>query len=521
MDKHSRDNLEKAKWTRHLTQDGLSEQKNMATRLLCAAQPENAETSPKPPLEVQPPDSHVSDGVQRPENWQSSVQSIDLFPAERNLREFIRDNNKYRKMASRFEFARDLYSAWESLKEPHRVGRLADIIQSARFESCIFAVIFVNCAYTVVATNWDMAHWNEARPLGMQITEVTFLCLYALELILKLVVHGCYFFCNTEATWNVFDLCLVLIDLLDHILSLYNQQGYSIAFGRTIRVLKVARVLRFVRMIHFLSELRLMLNCLMGSVFSLMWSFALLTLLKLMFAIALVQQMANLLSSSKTELSHDERRIIMDFFGSIEQTVLTLFMAISGGIDWAVAYDVVKLSGRIGSFIFLTYICFMLLAVTNIITSIFMQKAMKQAKPDVEDTMLETCQENLEAVQDLKELFNSIDVDSSSSLTLEEFRETLKNVLVQEYFLMKGLNVSHVDMFFSLLASASPSGNIDVNTFVTGCLRMKGYATNVDVMSVDYRLQVLSSDIMTFMKECQRDIKKLYRAFAASGIERL
>jgi len=271
-------------------------------------------------------------------------------------------------------------------------------------------------------------------------------------------------------------------------------------------------------MVHFLSELRLMLNCLMGSLFSLMWSFVLLALLKLMFAIALVQQVANLLSASETEVTDDDKQLIRESFGSVEQTVLTLFMSISGGIDWATAYDLVKLSGRMGSFIFLSYVCFMMLAVTNIITSIFVDKAMRQARPDAEEMMLETCQDNLAAVQDLKKLFSTIDIDSSSSLTLEEFRETLKNVLVQEYFLMRGLNVSHVDMFFSILASASPSGTIDVNTFVTGCMRMKGYATNVDVMSVDYRLQLLSRDLVTYMKECQQDIVKLHKALAKSGM---
>jgi len=261
-----------------------------------------------------------------------------------------------------------------------------------------------------------------------------------------------------------------------------------------------------------------MLNCLMGSLFSLMWSFILLTLIKLMFAIALVQHMANLMSSNTSGLTDDQRKAIMASFGSIWRTLLTLFMSISGGMDWADSYQLVKLSGSVGSFMFLTYVLFMWLAVTNIITSIFIEKAMKLAKPDMEDTMLETCQANLEAVQDLKELFKSIDVDSSACLSLEEVRDALKNVVVQEFFLMKGLNVSHVDMFFKLLASASASGRIDVNTFVSGCLRMKGYATNVDIMSLDYRLQLLSSRVTTYIQEYREDINNLHRTIKKAQI---
>jgi len=287
---------------------------------------------------------------------QHDMQTMDLYPEEGNIRAFVRENNKYRKMASRFEVARKLLSAWEKLEEPMRFGPLATVIQSGQFETCIFAVIFVNCAFTVYAANWDIARRDEPEPLGMQITAATFLGLYAAELALKLYVHRCFFFCNSDAAWNIFDLGLVLVDIFDNILSLYTNRGYSVAFGRTIRVMKVTRVLRFVRVVHFLSELRLMLNCLMGSISSLMWSFILLGLIKLMFAIAIVQHLANLLSSSDSRISDAERADIIKYFGSIEQATLTLFMSISGGTDWADIYDLVKLSGHMGSFMFLTYI---------------------------------------------------------------------------------------------------------------------------------------------------------------------
>jgi len=159
--------------------------------------------------------------------------------------------------------------------------------------------------------------------------------------------------------------------MIDNILFLYNHQGYSVAFGRTIRVMKITRVLRFVKMVQFLSELRLMLNCLAKSSFALMWSFILLALIQLMFAIALVQHMSNLVSSKDSGLSQDNVVAIRKAFGSVELATLTLFMSISGGIDWGDAYDLAKLSGWLGSVMFLGYISFMWLAVTNIITSVF------------------------------------------------------------------------------------------------------------------------------------------------------
>jgi len=69
---------------------------------------------------------------------------------------------------------------------------------------------------------------------------------------------------------------------------------------------------------------------------------------------------------------------------------------------------------------------------------------------------------------------------------------------------MKGLAVCHIDMFFQLLESASPSGTIDLHTFVSGCLRMKGQATNLEVVSLNLRIQVLAKMMEAYMEESRQ-----------------
>jgi len=251
---------------------------------------------------------------------------------------------------------------------------------------------------------------------------------------------------------------------------------------------------------------------LMRSVASVMWSLILLALLTFMFAIALVQHLAHTMSSDDSGLSTNVRLAIIEYFGSVEQATLTLFMSISGGMDWESSYNIIKHSGTFGSVMYICYIVFMWLSVTNIITSIFVDKALKLAKPDLEDRMLEVCRDNLDAAEDLKKLFRAIDVDGSEALTREEFKQTQKNVLVQEFFQMRGLSITHIDMFFEMLVSASPDERIDMSTFVSGCLRMRGQATNIEVMSLDHRLQILSNLVGTHIDEYRRDIRDLQMA---------
>jgi len=168
-------------------------------------------------------DAHDADNLHC--NRRSTLQSVDLFPSENKLHTFIRENNKFGRLAAHFEPLHRALSAWDNLEEPIRVGYLADFVQSMKFETFIFAVIFANCAYTVVTTNWEMAHINEKEPLAMRLVGVCFLSIYTVELIFKLVVHRQFFFCSNDAAWNIFDLSLVVNDMIDNILFLYNHQG--------------------------------------------------------------------------------------------------------------------------------------------------------------------------------------------------------------------------------------------------------------------------------------------------------
>merc|ERR1711971_224477 len=131
-----------------------------------------------------------------------------------------------------------------------------------------------------------------------------------------------------------------------------------------------------------LRELRLILNSLLGSMFSLMWAIVMMLLVFFMFGLVFVQSAAGYVSDSNGSLDSEEYARLAEHFGSVEQAMLGLFMATTGGNDWSVFYDALRPIGPQVSLIYLFYVAFSQIALLNILTGIFVENAMRLAEPD-------------------------------------------------------------------------------------------------------------------------------------------
>jgi len=354
-----------------------------------------------------------------------------------------------------------------------------------------------------------MKHLNDPQPGMVSVVSALFASFYVIELMLRLQVHGVYFFCGPNMSWNLFDFILVVVNTSEQIVSWMGENTRSLVVTRAVRLLKVAKVLRAVRLMYFLTELRLMVMCLLGSFWSLIWSFVVLIFVALIFAIVLVQDMSNRLKGDGLPLNASEISSIYEAFGSVEQAVFTLFLDISGGQDWNDTYKVIKHGSIFAQVLYITYMLIMWLSVTNIISSMFIERALKLAKPEVEDRMLDMCKDDLEAVRELKALFETMDLDNSSYITTDEFSKSLKDVRVQSQFQLKGISISQADTLFGLLMRNSGTDGIDVDTFVSGILRMKGFATNIDVIALCHLSQIISKKLTNYMFQARQDMQEL------------
>jgi hypothetical protein len=207
--------------------------------------------------------------------------------------------------------------------------------------------------------------------------ERSFLAFYTIELMLKLANHRLYFFCNEDMSWNIFDFVLVGQALQDEVIAmLLDGDGGSFAFARMLKLLKLGKVFRMLRALRFLKELRVMIQSIVGSAMSMLWSFVMMSLILYLFSLVFVSQLNDFLIEYVEDSPDGEDKYVEDartFFGSVGLSMLTLFMSASGGVDWVEPYTVLQKPGDVFlPSLFLMYILFWTFAVMNILGGIFL-----------------------------------------------------------------------------------------------------------------------------------------------------
>jgi len=406
---------------------------------------------------------------------------------------------------------------WMSLAEPPRKGPLSSIVQGKCFESVSAAVIVLNAGFMTVTTNHSVTHLSDDLPPWIMAGELFFLCFYSIELTMKLCAHRIYFFCNQEMNWNLFDFALVLFTLVDFVMTLFSDgPGLNLSFMRLLRFVRVAKILRVVRVMRVFTELRLMLQSVMGSFYSLFWAFVMLIFIFYIFGLIFVQGVASHLLLNADDLTLAQREGLIGRFGSVEVAMLSLFKAISGGADWEIFYDNPgedPLIASIGMFYLLLYVFFIFfiqVALLNILTGIFVENAIKLAQPDRDSLAWQQRKQEAAAAKDMVDIFTQLDTDGSGTVSRKEFGEHIQSGKLKSYLMLLGLDIRDAESFFDMMANLNTGDDeVDIEEFIQGCQRLKGYATSVDVQSLMFETKRLHKDLTSLENVCSANFPKM------------
>merc|ERR1740121_2810190 len=103
-----------------------------------------------------------------------------------------------------------------------------------------------------------------------------------------------------------------------------------------------------------------------------------------------------------------------------------------------------------------------------------------------------------------------LDTNQSGSLSIDEFQKHIEDEKIQAIFRSRQIDLGQVQTLFFLL-DVDETGDVDMEEFVQGVLRLKGGATSMDLAVLTYRvehilhrIQTLSSLLAQFLpqEEC-------------------
>jgi len=266
--------------------------------------------------------------------------------------------------------------------------------------------------------------------------------------------------------------------------------------------------MRMLRLANHVSDLRIIAQAFVGSLMSLMWCILVLAVFSFGYGLFFCSQFALLLAEGGNSLSPYKRQAILDNFGSVGMAVLTLLKSISGGIDWGEVYSIVGNIGNFSAMVFLSYVFTVWLSLCNIITSIFLDKAMNIARPEANAKALEHFKDRLANAQELARLFHMI-AGESEIVTPDRLRTCLQDVRIGSHMATHGIDLTDVDTFLELLTENQGTAEIHINTFVTGCLSLRGNARSIDLLTIKHKLQCLEELLQRLVKpQVQNNMKQ-------------
>jgi len=343
-------------------------------------------------------------------------------------------------------------------------------------------------------------------------TELFFCVFFTVELVLRLFAEKRDFIFSEEAPWNLFDTFLVLLSLLDLVLSsITDASTLNLTFARTLRIFRFARILRIVRVMRFFYSFRLMVYSVLYSMVSLLWVFIMLVFVMYFFSIFFLHAVSEHFRTEKgaNTVNEELRGELVALFGSLLRTLTSLFMSISGGIDWGDVMDPLTDVHWSNGVVFLFYIFFMIFGVLNVVMASFVDSASQISRRDRELVTQNEMEKVAQYAQNIRRFFHEADEDNTGTLSWDEFRDYLKHEKVKHYFQSFELDVSQARTLFKLL-DLDESDDVGIDEFVEGCMRMKGSARSIDVNMLLYETEKMIDKQITFMGFVEEQFQALW-----------
>eukprot|EP00933_Yihiella_yeosuensis_P033327 TRINITY_DN27057_c0_g1_i1.p1 TRINITY_DN27057_c0_g1~~TRINITY_DN27057_c0_g1_i1.p1 ORF type:complete len:831 (+),score=115.06 TRINITY_DN27057_c0_g1_i1:283-2775(+) len=397
---------------------------------------------------------------------------------------------------------------------------VAQIVSSVYFDWLACGLVIVNAIFMGVQTDREASLASggdsesanivedQIQPIYLAI-EAGFVVAFSFELALRLFAFGWDFFKMPDWKWNVFDLCVVVLQLVELaqatilVATLANKESgipMNLSFVRLLRVMRLIRVIRAIRVLRLIGELRTIVTSILSSLKFLVWTIVLLCFIIYIVGVYLTQLVVDNRAvvdatshTSQREEQEQQQQAMDRYYGSLGRTLLTLFQCITNGVDWgeALAPLMDQISPVMGVF-FCMYIAFAVLAMLNVITGVFVESSLLSAKAD-KDYFL---------VNNVRELFCNPDGSLSQEMSWDTFVDQLDRPEMRAYFKAMDLDPSEARGLFQLL-DLDGSGTIDAQEFLNGCLRLRGPAKALDLHLVMRETRHLALEVAALRIQSQ------------------
>eukprot|EP00930_Biecheleria_cincta_P089582 TRINITY_DN78918_c0_g1_i1.p1 TRINITY_DN78918_c0_g1~~TRINITY_DN78918_c0_g1_i1.p1 ORF type:complete len:607 (+),score=114.94 TRINITY_DN78918_c0_g1_i1:54-1874(+) len=416
----------------------------------------------------------------------SSIRQSKLQTAKTKVMGAVRTTRTFRDEERNAVILAELNHAAQDINsaEPKTMmGFMGRIVERDEFDYVMGALLGLNALAMGLQVELEARGQNVDFFVGV---DIFFCMIFTLELALRIAVFRRAFY---KVAWNNFDFVIVVAMLVDLFVQReWETQSENHASGgpniALLKLLKLCRVARLVRMIRLIPALKQMVYLVMASLSSFFWTGVLMLILMYCLAIYFCEQGTDWRRNASTLTTEEVANIntITENWGNIGHSILSLFMALTGGDDWRNLIGILGGDSVVNLLIFIFWIAFATLVLLNLVTGVFVEGAQRILKEDKEK----------EVIRMAAKLFHSLETGNDSALDFQEFRKQLEEGKLKGYCAAVGISQDDASELFRLLDKRG-RGRLLVGDFVDGCLRLRGPARSLDLSSVALSLRELKA----------------------------
>lgn len=351
---------------------------------------------------------------------------------------------------------------------------LKDMVRSPAFNLATTVAVVLNAIAFGLHSDFQSKNLTETEtPMLWKASELAFCIFFTVEVGVRGYVFQCSFFTADGWAWNLFDLVLILLQIIDVVVTYTTEKMDAMGdliVMRLLRVFRLVRILRLLRVLRSVVELRTLTMSLAGSFRLFFWAIVMLFLVIFVMSIYLTDSVTDhrrfLATSGFDSITELDR-----YYGSLSHTVLTLFQSVMGGIDWDMAVNPLLAFSPLLAVVYCVYVAFVLLAMMNVITGVFTENALLNARNG----------EDIYMINKVRDLFQQLNLDNSGMITWQQIQEQKDRREMQEYFRAIDVDISEAQHLFNLL-DLNDTGYISADNFLNGCIRIRGPARALETM---------------------------------------
>lgn len=340
-----------------------------------------------------------------------------------------------------------------------------------------------------------------------------FNAVFAAEVAVRMIADGVVFFVGPDWRWNLFDLVLVVFSILDILLS-----TGTVGFWRLLRAINGMKSLRVVRIVGLFSDLRAMVTQMVHSLGTLLWSMVFLLVIVYVCAVAFMQ--------AATIYIKDESRTnavaqgVRELYDNLPDAMYTMFLCITGGIEWRHAAEPIWALGRVYGSLFVGFIVVSILGIFNVVTSVFVERATTMKRLDRDYAFLEELRIMETDVEDTIGLFKVLDPEGKNNIRVQDVQKFLKNDRIIAHFAAMGVDITDTTKYSNLLQEGD-SGVLNIDSFVLGCMSLRGPVKQSETLSIILAVRKLESSLHYVRTNVASDVdsavRRMTRLMASNG----